>query len=357
MVKEDMRLVEITVLTKKARKKVLEIIRDEDIEFTLTAQGCESDADAVVSFPFPTRAVEPLRDRLHDLGIGDDIYTIVTEPAAVTSRQIDQLGEYDSLLRPGRRHRISRSELHSQASDLLPHFSTYLLLCMISAILVTSGILLDSTTVLVGSMVISPLIWPPLTAGVSTVLDDHALFLRSIKLEIAGIAAAVGSSFSFAFLIKTTPIVLLDRSVDSIPHMSSYTAPPFLLIVVALSAGIAGALSLGSRNLTGLVGILAAVAVVLPAGVLGTALAWGRVTIIIGTSIVLFLNLLAVTFSGTLILWYLGYHPPSWRKLRKTRSMMLRRLLFLTVLMVLFIIVLIQLTNGNLNYLPGVHYS
>lgn len=357
MIKENMRLVEVTIATAEARRKVIEVLDDEGLDYTVSAHADASDTIAEVSFPLPTRTVEPILDRLRDRDVSRDIYTTITEPSVITSREFDQLGDYDALLKRVERHRVCRSELHSQAADLLPGLPTYVLLTVLSAVLVTSGVLLGSITVLVGSMVVSPLIWPPITTSVATVLDDHTLFVRSAKLEAVGLLTAVGSSFGFALLVKRTPLVLLNRDVDAILHIGSYTAPPFLLVIVALSAGIAGALGLGRKNLTTLVGMLAAVAVVLPIGVLGVALAWGRLTIAVGTATVVFLNLLSVTVSGTLILWYMGYHPATWTQLRKTRGTMLRRLLVLGLLVLLLVAFLAQLTSGDLNHLPGIRYG
>ncbi|WP_227378335.1 TIGR00341 family protein [Haladaptatus halobius] len=357
MVKEDVRLVEVTVLSEKAHEKTLEIIETEGIDYTISKQTNESDALAVISFPLPTRAVEPIRDRLRDQGISNDMYTIVTDPELIASKQFEQLQQPLKSVTNLDRHRISRNELHSQMADLLPSFSIYIPLSIISAILVTSGVLLGSVTVLIGSMVLSPLIWPPIAISVATVLDDQNLFIRSIKLEIVGVVVAVVSAFIFALLVKITPLVLLDRSIDSLLKISSYTAPPFLLVVIALSAGTVGALSLGNQSMTGLVGMVVAVAVVLPIGVLGTALAWGRLTIVVGTSAVVLLNLLSVTLTGTLTLWYMGYHPATWSELRQTRSIILKRVVLFSILILLFIILLFQLTRGDLNHIPGIHYN
>lgn len=67
----------------------------------------------------------------------------------------------------------------------------------ISAVVAVIGLLQNSAALVVGSMVIAPLIGPAMAAAVGTVIDDHELATRGIRLQIIGLGLAIVSAAVF----------------------------------------------------------------------------------------------------------------------------------------------------------------
>ena len=162
------------------REIVLETLEEEGIDYVLSDESSNRQYDAVVSFPLPTNAVEPILDQLRNVGIERDAYTVVTEAQTVASERFEQLEK--QYAEEESEDRIARDELRTKADDLASTTSTYTALTIVSAVVATAGLLIDSPATVVGSMVIAPLIGPAMGASVGTVLGDH--HLRVVEMEL-----------------------------------------------------------------------------------------------------------------------------------------------------------------------------
>ncbi|MFB6156059.1 MAG: TIGR00341 family protein, partial [Haloferacaceae archaeon] len=149
-----MRLVQVSIPAGK-RQAVLSTLDDEGIDYVVSDETSGREFTAVVTFPLPTVAVEPVLDRLREAGIGEEAYTVIIDAETVVSRRFDQLTERyeDEAEEP---ERIAREELVATVGDIVPKLHTYLVLTLVSAVVATAGLLLDSPAVVVGSMVIAP---------------------------------------------------------------------------------------------------------------------------------------------------------------------------------------------------------
>lgn len=349
MAREDMRLVEVITMSESTRRTVLDVLETNDLDYTISDRTDDPDTSATISFPLPAHAVEPIQRQLDDLELGEEMYTVVVAPETVTSERLsaseDRFEHVEGLGHQG----ISRSELHSNAADLTPDPVIYSLMTAISAVVATAGVLLEATAVLVGAMVIAPLIGPPMAISVATVIDDDKLFARSLKFQALGGLVALISATAFALVIRSTEFIPSGMDIDAVLKLSTHTAPSFLLVVIALSAGFAGAISLSTSADVGLVGVMIAAAVIPPVGIIGVGIAWGRPTAVLGSAAVVLLNILSINLAAIICLWYLGYHPQSWSDLRKARSTMLRRVIVLATAVILLTTFLAHLATGTLD--------
>jgi uncharacterized hydrophobic protein (TIGR00341 family) len=344
-----MRLVEVITMTRSARETVLEVLKARDLDYTISDHTGDPETSATISFPVPAHSVEPLQKQFDESGIREEIYTVVVEPETVTS---DRFGESDELYDQveGLGHQgISRSELHSEAADFTPDLVIYLLMVAVSAVVATAGVMLQSTAVLVGAMVIAPLIGPPMATSVATVIDDQKLFTRSLKFQAIGVLTAVVSATGFALLVKSTDFTPSNIDITAVLELSNHTAPAFLLVVIALSAGFAGAISISTNATVGLVGVMISAALIPPIGIVGIGIAWWRLTAVLGSAAVVLVNVLSINLSAIICLWYLGYHPQNWTDLRKARSTMLRRVVVLATLVIVLVTFLSHLVAGTLD--------
>jgi uncharacterized hydrophobic protein (TIGR00341 family) len=324
------RLVQVTVPAGK-RDAVTSTLDDDGVDYVLTDETSGREYTAVVSFPLPTGAVEPVLDDLREAGLERDSFTVVVNAETVVSRRFEELqAEYEE--NETDTDRISRDELTARARDMAPSLVTFVTMTLISTVVATAGLLVDSPAVVVGSMVIAPLIGPAMATSVGTVVDDEELFDRGVRLQVLGGILAVAGAAVFAFAVRWTGVVpLTANEVFAIGEVRERLSPDVLSLAVALGAGVAGALSLSTGVSSALVGVMIAAALVPPTAVVGIGVAWGQPTAVTGSAVLVLVNFVAINLAALAVLWRQGYRPERWFKLDEARSATLKRITVLAV--------------------------
>jgi len=344
-----MRVVEISVPVGE-RAVVVDTLEAADIDYYLTPETSgRSGADdyaAIVTFPLPRNAVEPVIDELHDAGLSDDAHVIISNAEADLSRRFKQLlNRYSEEM--SWQIRISRAELRIRARELSPGNKTFLVLTVTSSLVATAGLLLDSAAVVVGAMVIAPLVGPALSASVGTALDEPAMFRRGVRLQIVGVVLAVLSAGGFALVVRLIPLVPPGRDITRLAEVSARISPDFLSLFIALGAGVAGIFSLSAGASATLVGVMIAVALIPPAAAAGIAIAWGEPFAALSAGVLVLVNVLAINLSALVTLRYLGYQPRAGTKRAHSRSRTLTRVAVLLVLISLLSVFLGGITLAS----------
>ena len=304
-----MRLVQITIPSGK-RETLLSTLEDEGIDYVVADETSGREFSGIAYIPLPTNAVEPVLDSLRDAGLDDDSFTVVLDANTVVSRRFEQLEE--EYAEEEDEDRIAREELVAAASDLAPPMRTYVIMTIVSALVATAGLLLNSAAVVVGSMVIAPFVGPAMATSVGTIVNDDELFSRGVRLQILGLVLAIGAAFVFAFVVRYIHLVPPLEDVTSITEISERVAPDFLSLVIAIGAGIAGIVSLTTGVSAALVGVMIAVALIPPAATVGIGLAWGQPLVSLTASVLVLVNVLSINLSALVVLWYKGYRPEQW---------------------------------------------
>ncbi len=325
-----MRLVQVTIPAGK-RETVLDTLDDLDIDYVVNDETSNRDVTGVVSFPLPTEAVEEVLDELRAAGLEEDAYTVVLDAQTVISRRFDRLQEKYQEENQKDPSRIAREELQATVSDLAPRFSTFVVMSVVSAVVATAGILLDSPAIVVGSMVIAPLIGPAMATSVGSVIADSDLFVRGVKLQAAGFTLAIAAAAGFAILARSIHLVPPGLDILAIDQVSGRLSPDFLSLAVALGAGVAGALSLSTGVSTALVGVMIAAALIPPTAVIGIGIAWAMPQAVLGSSVLVLVNVLSINLAALVVLWYEGYRPEDWFQLEEARMATLKRVTVLVV--------------------------
>ena len=318
-----MRLVQVSVPTGK-RDAVVRVLEDEGIDYVLTEETGRRGYTHVVSFPLPTNAVEPVLDRLEEVDVAEDSYTVVTEAQSITSREFEELSERYADVEESEQ-RIPREELAATAKDLVSNPRTYVILTVVSAVVATAGLLLDSPATVVGSMVIAPLIGPAMSAAVGTVIDDEELFARGVRMQVTGMVLTVVAAGLFTLFVRVTNLVPPGIDPAVIGQISVRLQPDFLSLAVALGAGVAGALSLRTGVSSALVGVMIAVALVPPAATVGIGVAYGLPSVAIPAGVLAIVNGLSINLAALVVLWYSGYRPDHFFRRDEARSATLKR--------------------------------
>ncbi|MGM0371145.1 MAG: TIGR00341 family protein [Halobacteriota archaeon] len=325
-----MRLVQIAVPTGK-RGTVLETLDSLDIEYVVSEETGSRNKAAVVEFPLPASAVEDVLDELREVGVDDEAITVVIEAQTVISRKFDALKDRYEEANKEDPAKIAREELVATVDGLAPNIWTYVVMSIISAIVATAGILLDSPAVVVGSMVIAPLIGPAMATSVGSVVADREIFVRGVTRQAIGFGVAIPAAALFALFAKSVNLVPPGIDLLAIEQVSGRLSPDFLSLAVALGAGVAGALSLSTGVSTALVGVMIAAALIPPTAVIGIGIAWAMPQAVLGASVLVLVNVLSINLAALLVLWYEGYQPEDWFQLSEARTATLKRIAVLAV--------------------------
>jgi uncharacterized hydrophobic protein (TIGR00341 family) len=313
------------------RAAVVRALDDEGIDYVVTDETSGREYTAVATFPLPTAAVEPVLERLREAGIDENTYTVIVAAETVISRRFEALEDAYEEDTEGGTNRISREELQAKADDLASGLGTYVLMTVISAVIATAGLLLDSPATVVGSMVIAPLIGPAMSAAVGTVVDDEAMFRRGVRMQVIGVVVAVAAATLFAFAVRTLALVPPGTDPLALAEVSERLAPNVLVLVVAIGAGVAGIVSLMTGVSATLVGVMIAVALIPPAAAVGIGIAFWVPRLVLGASVIVAVNVLSINLSALVVLWYEGYRPQRWFREDDARAAFIKRVAVLAV--------------------------
>lgn len=318
-----MRLVQLALPADRV-EPIMASLDEAEIDYVVTEDVTGERYDKVISFAVPIHAVEGILDDLRKVGLTDEARTIIIDVETVISGEYDELRE---RLKPeeGSGDQLARQELRTRAEELSPAMPIYVTMTLISAIVATAGLLMNSPAVVVGSMVIAPLIGPALAGAVGTVVNDEEMFHSGILNQFIGVGVAIVGAALFAWLLRMTLLVPPGANVLAIPEVAERLAPDLLTLFIALGAGIAGILSLTTGVSTALVGVMIAAALIPPAGAAGVALAWGEPAAAVGALVLVFVNLISINLAGLVTLWYTGYRPEAFFETSIARRQLLQQ--------------------------------
>ena len=198
---------------------------------------------------------------------------------------------------------------------------TFIVLMLLSTILATTGLYLNSASVIIGAMVLAPLMAPIVSLAMGLLRQDEYLIRRSIGTIGMGIFLALMTAAVMTQLLSYKPVT---------GEMEARLSPTVLDLIVAITAGAAGAYTKSYREiLQSLAGVAIAVALVPPLAVAGIGI--GRLDLeFFGQAFLLFsTNLVGITVAATLTFRVLGYSPAV--KSKRGISIVLLLLVLITV--------------------------
>lgn len=166
----------------------------------------------------------------------------------------------------------------------------YFYLIGLSTVMATLGLLLDSSSIVIGSMLIAPLMYPILGVSLGLVMmgQNISVLQRALNTLVKSLAVGLGLSVITAFLFG-------DESMYMTAEVMARTSPSHLHLLVALVAGAAVAYMLARPEWgEALPGVAIAVALIPPLATVGIGIAALSATIIKGAAMILLLNLFGI---------------------------------------------------------------
>ncbi|RSI48513.1 TIGR00341 family protein [Streptococcus sanguinis] len=163
------------------------------------------------------------------------------------------------------------------------------------AMLIASiGLNMDSTPVIIGAMLISPLMTPIIGIGFSLAILDMKLLRKSFKILSIQVFLSLLASTIYFFI---SPISYASSEIIS------RTSPTIWDIVIAFVGGVAGVIGARKKEANNIVpGVAIATALMPPVCTVGYAIATGNFKFMLGASYLFFINcsfIMLATYIGT----------------------------------------------------------
>ncbi|MDL2215146.1 TIGR00341 family protein [Dysgonomonas sp. OttesenSCG-928-M03] len=165
---------------------------------------------------------------------------------------------------------------------------------LVAAIVIASvGLNTNSTAVIIGAMLISPLMGPITGMGYSIAINDMILFKRSIKnFTFAVLASLVASTIYFAISpVSNAQSELLAR-----------TSPTIYDVLIALFGGFAGIIAISSKQKGNVIpGVAIATALMPPLCTAGYGLATGQFNFFFGAFYLFTINTVCIALASIIV--------------------------------------------------------
>ncbi len=198
---------------------------------------------------------------------------------------------------------------------------------LVFAIFIASiGLNVNSTAVIIGAMLISPLMGPIMGIGLGIGINDFELIKKAFKnLAIATVISVITSALYFFI----SPIS------DAQSELLARTTPTIWDVLIALFGGLAGIVAATRKNISTVVpGVAIATALMPPLCTAGYGIAIGNLSYFFGAFYLFFINSVFISLSSFIIVRFLKFHKKSILDSDKERRVK-RYILILVILTVI----------------------
>ena len=172
---------------------------------------------------------------------------------------------------------------------------------LIFAVFIASlGLNVNSTAVIIGAMLISPLMGPIIGMGLALGIADLDLFKQSIKNYLVS---------TFISVITATIYFTLSPITDAQSELLARTSPTLYDVLIALFGGAAGFLAMSTKGRNNVVpGVAIATALMPPLCTAGYGLAVQNTSYFFGAFYLYFINTVFIAFTTCLGVRFLRFH-------------------------------------------------
>jgi uncharacterized hydrophobic protein (TIGR00271 family) len=188
----------------------------------------------------------------------------------------------------------------------------YVLMATASAVLATAGLLLDSPSVVIGSMCVAPFLGPSRAVCIGGLFRNRRVFLGGLVKQLVGLLAiGAGTAFTITSVLRAsvpgteiTSEILL-RAMPTSRHV-------VLSVLIAVAAGAAASLTLSAdprvvetpwgQVVDAVIGVEIAISLIPPASVVGIGLAFGQATVSRNAFLLLLVNVLGLDIVGSMLM-------------------------------------------------------
>ena len=174
---------------------------------------------------------------------------------------------------------------------------TNLWVLMFAIIIASIGLNVNSTAVIIGAMLISPLMGPIMGIGYGVGINDFELIKRSIRN--IGLAVLIS-------LISATLYFLISPLSEARSELLARTTPTLWDVLIALFGGFAGILATTRKEKSNVIpGVAIATALMPPLCTAGYGLATGHLSYFFGAFYLFFINMVFIALATVIFVGYL----------------------------------------------------
>ncbi|WP_294958516.1 TIGR00341 family protein [Sulfurovum sp.] len=179
--------------------------------------------------------------------------------------------------------------------------STFMILLILATMIATFGLFINSSSVIIGAMLLAPLMQPIISLSMGVLRQDSALELSSAKTIVVGVLSVLLTAALIAWFIPMEKLT---------SEMSGRLFPTTLDLFIAIASGVAAAYAKSNEKISGsLAGVAIAVALVPPIAVAGVGLGWTQWHMFSSAFLLFMTNLIGIVLAAALTFVVLGYSP------------------------------------------------
>lgn len=231
---------------------------------------------------------------------------------------------------------VSQQEAEANIREGVSFKGTNILILILAILIASLGLNTNSTAVIIGAMLISPLMGPIIGIGLGVGIHDFDLLKRCLR----NLVMAAGFS-----VIAATLYFLISPVNEQHSELLARTSPTIYDVLIAFFGGGAGIIALGSTNKGNVIpGVAIATALMPPLCTAGYGLATWQFNYFFGASYLFIINSIYIAFATFIGVKLMKYHGMS--NADSARATRVRRIVY--ALAILTMLPSIYLTYGML---------
>lgn len=216
---------------------------------------------------------------------------------------------------------------------------SYFLLLISSTIIATLGLITNSSVVVIGAMIISPLFWPIMGVTISIITTRRHLTTKSFLALGASIVTVILISFLVTLITPFSGIT---------DEIAVRISPTLLDLFIALAVSVIGVAAVYYPKIsTTATGVAMSIALLPPLCVSGIGLALGSPDIFLKSFLLFGANTGAIIVAGVVTLYVLNFRPRKKEEQERLWIGFLLSLVFLIILAVPLTIYLFETITNN----------
>lgn len=197
--------------------------------------------------------------------------------------------------------RLTRDEaerLHQTVTEMYAEKLSYFVMVVLAATVASLGLLTNSTAVIIGAMLISPIMGPILGISFSIATGISKMMARSFGTLALGVLLALVVSIFFTYSSPNPELT---------SEILARTRPQISDLLIAIASGAAGAYALCvASGITAFAGVAIATALMPPLCVVGIGIALGDNQVAFGGALLFATNLIGINLAAAMVFWILG---------------------------------------------------
>ena len=220
----------------------------------------------------------------------------------------------------------SQEEVEASVYKSVEFKGTNLWVLICATFIASLGLNVNSTAVIIGAMLISPLMGPIIGVGMSLGINDFQLLKKSLR----------NFMWMFAVSIITSSIFfVISPYSNAQSELLARTSPTTYDVLIAFFGGIAGMLAQTRRDRTGTVisGVAIATAIMPPLCTAGFGIANGEIRFIFGALYLFMINAVFIALASYIMVLFLKYEKKT--MLDETKSKRMNQYMMLLALIII----------------------